>query len=366
MGENADSERLLTELSRSVQKEILLLPDEGRVHEVGEADALHAVRRLRDLYLASGSAEHWAEVSASLTRLAAGEQREVETTLRTLATERERSGYFIAAMACLPLLLVTGLIWQMISQQRKLEAEVDKRTFELQTRASELAEVDQQRRQFFAKLGHEMRTPLTIITAEVELAMADNASANRVHQALLCVKDHVGLIARRLSDLLALARSEAGELVLDKAPTEVAGVVSQAAELIRPLAERRSVDLEVIFEEVDDIEVLADKSWLEHAILALLDNAIKVSEQGQSICLTAKYENRCVVVDVSDHGPGVALADLSDLVREFKRGRVYSNYAGTGLGLAVVNWVAQQHGGDFSFNNRQPTGFSASLRLPVL
>ncbi len=364
------SDQLLAQLVATVAREVAQLEAPEQGGEQAELASIEALKIARDTYFASGDDKDWRQLAQLLSAFERAESQEIQGTLATLASERDRIGGFVVAIGALPLTLAFWLLWQLFNQHKQLEREVQRRTLKLEEQAAALAAVDRQRRVFFAKLSHELRTPLTILRAEADVAASDGTTEHRRQHAVAVMQQHAQLLSRRFSDLLALARSDAGELVIAKEPTELAPVLDKAIALTQAMAEQKAVQLQVQLDAIDDVEVLADGEWLLHALMALIDNAVKASSAGHAVThavtvLTTRTD-QAVTLAVEDEGPGVDPAALPHLIKPFEQSGSYATEQGSGLGLAVAHWIAEQHDGQLLLENRRPGGFRAALTLPVL
>lgn len=360
------SDQLLAQLVATVAREVAQLEAAEQGGEQAELASIEALKVARDAYFASGDDKAWRNLAQLLGRFERAESQEIQSTLAILATERDRIGRFVLAIGALPLTLAFWLLWQLFNQHRQLEREVQRRTEALEEQAAKLAAVDRQRRVFFAKLSHELRTPLTVLRAEADVAVAQDTAEHRRQQAVAVMQQHAQLLSRRFSDLLALARSDAGELVIAKEPTELAPVVDKAIALTHAMAEQKAVQLWVQGDAIDNVEVLADGEWLLHALMALIDNAVKASEAGQTVTVLTAQTGHEVTLAVEDEGLGVDPMALPKLIKPFQQSGSYAAKQGAGLGLAVAHWIAEQHQGRLSLHNGSRRGFRAALTLPVL
>lgn len=115
------------------------------------------------------------------------------------------------------------------------------------------------------------------------------------------------------------------------------------------------------------VELLADAEWLTQAIMALVDNAIKASSAKQAVVIEFAAERvGWITVSVLDRGPGVREELIPNLGRPFFQQLDNAAGSGIGLGLSVAQWVAEQHGGALSLNNRDGGGLVAQIQLPAL
>jgi two-component system, OmpR family, sensor histidine kinase SenX3 len=220
------------------------------------------------------------------------------------------------------------------------------------------------RRDFVANISHELKTPVgaLVLLAETLLSEDDTAVAQRLAQRLL---DESLRVSRTIDDLLELSRIEAEEPAL-RAPVPVHLCLAEAAERVRPAAERRSVEL--VVEEPDArATVVGDRRQLVSAISNLLDNAVKYSDAGSTVEVTSRTDGRWVEIAVRDHGIGIPRRDLGRIFERFYRvDRARSrDTGGTGLGLAIVRHVANNHHGEVSVESQEGEGSIFVLRLPA-
>ena len=228
---------------------------------------------------------------------------------------------------------------------------------------SEARRVESVRRDFVANVSHELKTPIGALTllAETMAAESDPVVMHQLAQRVLGESDRLGRI---IDDLLDLSLIEAQE-----APTRdtvpVAGLLHEAAERVHAVAEAAGIPLRVA-PVPEDLIVTCDRVQVLSAITNLLDNAVKYSEAGEAIELSAECEGEFVSIVVRDHGVGIPSRDLERIFERFYRvDRARSRTTGgTGLGLAIVRHVAQAHGGDVTVESREGEGSVFRVRLP--
>ncbi|HEX8802911.1 MAG TPA: ATP-binding protein, partial [Acidimicrobiales bacterium] len=229
---------------------------------------------------------------------------------------------------------------------------------------SERRRLENVRRDFVANISHELKTPVGALAllAETLLDEDDPAVARRLATRLANEAFRVG---RTIDDLLELSRLEVASGVAGDR-VEVAAVVSDAADRVRPAAEQRGIDI-----AVDDaprrLAVVGDRRQLVSAVTNLIDNAVKYSEPGSSVEVLARTDGTWVDVVVRDHGIGIPRRDLERIFERFYRvDRARSRETGgTGLGLAIVRHVASNHRGEVRVESREGTGSTFTLRLPA-
>jgi len=258
------------------------------------------------------------------------------------------------------------------SQQReleqansRLEATVVQRTRELEAKTEQLARIDRSRKLFFAKVSHELRTPVTVLLGEAGLALRQRSpDIEALREALRLIRAHGAVMQRRLDDMLLLAQSEEGRLALRFAPFDVSRALREALDLAGAFARASGVVL--AGEGLDDaLCVSGDESWLRQGILALIDNAVKFSPDQGAVTVALHREGNCALLSVSDQGPGAPNDALERLFDPYYQSDEGQRRGGSGLGLAVARWIAEQHGGAIFAENRPEGGLKVTLRLPV-
>ncbi|MEM6774237.1 MAG: ATP-binding protein [Pseudomonadota bacterium] len=246
-----------------------------------------------------------------------------------------------------------------------LEDLVAERTEELADKADRLQRIDDSRRLFFAKVGHELRTPLAVLLGEAEVALQMREGTETDYRdALEHISVHGEQLRRRISDLLTLARADDGRLGVELEPLELVDLLRSTADSARGYARVNEVTLRLRAGEAA-LMARADADRLRQALMALIDNAIKFSPQNGEIELRVDRDGSMRRLEVSDRGPGVAEEELGKITRAYFQGDAQPARAGTGLGLAVAQWIAEQHGGRLDAANRDGGGLSVAILLPA-
>jgi two-component system OmpR family sensor kinase/two-component system sensor histidine kinase BaeS len=217
------------------------------------------------------------------------------------------------------------------------------------TMAANLAASEEQRRQLVADVAHELRTPLSVMQANLE-AMQDGILPTDAEQ-LASLHEETLLLSRLVADLRLLSLAEAGQLKLDLTESDLGDLVSRAAERLRPATVAKAVDL-VTEITPDSPRVPVDSDRFTQVIGNLVDNALHHTPQGGQIVLAVGWggepgKTRTPTVTVTDTGSGIAPDDLPHVFDRFYRGDKSRARAsgGSGLGLAIVKQLLEaQHG----------------------
>ena len=220
-------------------------------------------------------------------------------------------------------------------------------------------------REFVADASHELRTPLTSVLANLELLQASLAAPGHaedreiVDSALRSSRR----MSRLVSDLLLLARADAGRLDKHR-PCDLAEVAGDAAAEAAPLMGKRTFTVD----NERPLRVEGSPDELHRMVLNLLDNAARHTPTGATIELGLREEGGFAVVEVSDDGPGIPPPMRAQVFDRFVRGEGPADTAGgsgTGLGLAIVGAVAASHAGEVEALEAPSGGALFRARIPL-
>jgi two-component system, OmpR family, sensor kinase len=194
-------------------------------------------------------------------------------------------------------------------------------------------------RTFVTDASHELRTPISILKAEFELALSSNQSRDSLERALRSASEETQRLGQLAEDLLLMSRD--GETSGERANTSVrelfASVQARYANQVKQLGR------EIVLTDSDGLQVVADRPGLERALTNLVDNALR---HGRGpIMLRARREAGTLELHVQDEGPGFPEDFLPRAFDRFSRAEAGRSTQGTGLGLAIVAAVAAAHGG---------------------
>lgn len=223
------------------------------------------------------------------------------------------------------------------------------------------------RAEMMQHISHEIRIPLqTIHSAYYLLSERIRGPINdRQQELLLTIRHNVDRIADFSNQFLDLARIEAGRMEFSVAPTDPRPVVEAAVANARPAAAAAGLELREVLDTCPPVE--ADPFRLEQALGNLLNNAIKYTESGGSVHIRLGPCEDSVCITVQDTGIGISPEDLPHVFTKFYRtsqGR--TKRSGTGLGLALVRAIVDQHGGTVTVTSTPGKGSAFTIRLPAI
>jgi two-component system phosphate regulon sensor histidine kinase PhoR len=231
---------------------------------------------------------------------------------------------------------------------------------------TQLERLERVRREFFANLSHEVRTPLTVILAYAE-TLLDGAIDDAANRARFVEKlhKHATRMNELISDISDLSAIESGQVKLEPGPIRLGAIVSEMIALSH--ARHKDSDVSFVVSVPEGLIVNADRTRLEQILYNLVDNAVKFNRRGGTVTVSAEERDGRAVIRITDTGIGIAEADLPRVFERLYRadksrsGKV----EGTGLGLAIVKHLVQAHGGEVSVTSHIGQGSEFHFSLPV-
>ena len=219
-------------------------------------------------------------------------------------------------------------------------------------------------KQFTASIAHELRTPLAALRGEAEYALLHCRSLDECKNTLASQIEEFDKLSRIIQQLLTLARAESGELQMLRERVDVTTLLRDLTDTFSLVAEEKKISLEL--DCVDNLKVTGDRQWLERAVLNLIDNAIKYTPEGGWVNVYGRSENQKLVLRVADNGRGISPEALPHIFERFYRADPSrsKDIEGVGLGLSLVKWIVEQHGGTIKVDSQPNLGSRFSINIP--
>ncbi|HEX6552305.1 MAG TPA: ATP-binding protein [Ktedonobacteraceae bacterium] len=236
--------------------------------------------------------------------------------------------------------------------------------------------------QFTADASHELRTPLTIIDLDINRALTQLEQPEEYRQVLEQIQAENEQMTATVNSLLLLARADTGQMTLDRQEVDLSDIALASVERLLPLARQSQVTLAT--GDLPEVLVRGDPQYLGQMLTNLIENGIKyTSGTGKRVHVELACEQkRWGIVRVQDDGPGISDEHLPYLFERFYRvdkarsrrqkGPVQSSKpgreepGGSGLGLSIVLWIVQAHGGEIRVESNIGAGTLFEVRLPLL
>jgi signal transduction histidine kinase len=230
----------------------------------------------------------------------------------------------------------------------------------------------ERQRTFIADASHELKTPLTLIRADAEVlssALTD-PDDRELADDLISETDRMNAL---LSDLLTLARLDAGKLSVERKPFDLASTIAETAERFDTRATAEGKRLEVRLDPANEISARGDARRTEQILASLLDNALRFTPPGGLVTVEGHPRNGQALATVTDTGPGIAQEHLPRVFDRFYRAEAARTRGeaggGTGLGLSIARDLARAQDGDLTAGNvrsdEASSGVTFTLRLPA-
>lgn len=224
-------------------------------------------------------------------------------------------------------------------------------------------------REFVADASHELRTPLSVMLTSVEAIRTDdeNMLSSFSEQVLEDMRSEIKRMTKIVSDLLTLARADAGAEILNKEKFDISDIAEKVIRSFQPVAVEKGVKLD--FVGINDLFIHADKEKITQLLLILIDNALKYVKQDGKVVLFIKQSSGSkgtVNIIVQDNGVGIPEEQQQFIFERFYRiDKARSRVAGgTGLGLSIAKWIVEAHRGTINVESAVGKGSTFTVSLP--
>jgi cell cycle sensor histidine kinase DivJ len=320
---------------------------------------------------------HVADRPAYLTALSdaarGGEARSVEFRLRRdMPRARGAADFIWVEMRCRPLEqtpeTTTGSDCEVVAVMRDVtDRKIQEQALDLARTAAEQA--DASKSHFLATMSHELRTPLNAIIGFSEMIAQEDVlmidAARRKEYAQL-INDSGQHLLSVVNGILDMSKMESGNFEISPEPFAPRGALLSCCDLLALKARDSGIDL--ITRAVEDLPVITgDPRAFKQIVLNLVSNAIKFTERGGTVTVSAGVEGSRLVLRVADNGVGIAADDLKRIGDPFfQAGKTYQRrHEGTGLGLSIVKSLIALHGGEMNVQSKIDEGTTVAVALPL-
>lgn len=231
---------------------------------------------------------------------------------------------------------------------------------------AELQEANRARDEFLATASHELRTPLASMLIWTRMLTSGKLDSETTAHALKTLVSNVKSLSQLINDLLDVSRIITGKLRIDARPTELAPVVEEAVEVVRPASDAKGIEVRTEFDATAG-PVLGDPDRLRQVVWNLASNAIKFTPAGGSVKVRVGRVGSSAYVSVSDTGCGIDAKTLPHIFERFYQSDDKNMHGGMGLGLAIVRHLVEMHGGTVSAESPgEGLGATFTVKIPLV
>lgn len=222
-----------------------------------------------------------------------------------------------------------------------------------------------QTRGFIADAAHELKTPVSIVRTEAELALSGRRQDEEYRESLRAIAAESARLSALVSDLTLLAEGQLLDNPLEYRLVDLIELLHEVSRTLRPLAENRGIQVEI--DASGPAEFRGDERLLRRISMNLLENAIKFSPEGSRIGVAVGGERDRIELRVLDEAPTLTAEERAKVFERFYRSPRTSNVerTGSGLGLAIAQWAVRLHGGTIRVEPRSGGGNAFIVNLPT-
>jgi len=220
-------------------------------------------------------------------------------------------------------------------------------------------------KQLTASMAHELRTPLAALRGEAEIALLHGGSVRELKRVLSSQLEEIDKLTKLIGQLLMVTKAESGLLRLEYKPVDIEALLRELDDTLSVLASAKGITLTFGYDE--NLVAVGDAQWLKHAVINVIDNAIKYTPEGGSVAVRAMRDGSYVVIDVRDTGIGIPSSAIPHIFERFYRADSSraKDIEGVGLGLNLAKWILDHHGGEIHVSSELGKGSDFGLRVPA-
>lgn len=269
-------------------------------------------------------------------------------------------GFYFWSPAFSPFVLLAATWIIFIGYQA---TRIERMNFRLQQEQKYLQELEQLKNNFVSLISHDLKTPIAKIQAIVDRLLMQHAE-EALQQDLRSLRLSSDELNRYIQSILKVLRVESRDFKVNKVVADINETIEEALQQLRPLAAEKSIRIQTELEPMFSLEY--DEVLIKEVLINILENAIKYSPSGGVIELSSHETDEAVHVSVRDHGEGIKPEDLDRVWRKFTRGSDQDlKTKGSGLGLYLVKYFIELHGGKVSLESQVGSGTTVSFQLPL-
>jgi signal transduction histidine kinase len=244
----------------------------------------------------------------------------------------------------------------------KVEDEVGRLASTFDEMLDKLEAAFNRERQFTSDASHELRTPITIISAHAEESLEEGKSIQECKENLRIILRESNKMRKMVSELLMLTSSDEKKYKLEIETISLTAIVRDIIEEMRNFAQSAEIDLKL--SESKEIKIRADQTLITMMMINLIDNAIKYGKNGGWIKVSISEKGKNVKIIIEDNGIGIAKEDITSIFQRYYRVDKSRTKGGSGLGLSIVKWIVDAHNGKISVESILDKGTIFEINIP--
>lgn len=280
-------------------------------------------------------------------------------------------GYFMAKKSLRPVGQIRRAAVKISSSNLDERIDVKGRKDELSRLAetfnemiSRLKDAFQRVNQFSIDVSHELKTPLTILKGETEVALRKERANEEYKKLLESNLEEIDRMSRIIDDLLLLSKADSKDMKLNVENISLRDLLADVCMNMKVVATNKGIDLAV--DELTDVRFIGDELKLRRMLLNIIDNGIKYTQKGGVVTVSSSTDNGYAYITVKDNGVGISKDDLKYIFDRFYRAdRSRKRESGSGLGLSISKWIAEAHKGTIEVESQLSAGSQFSIKLPL-
>lgn len=254
------------------------------------------------------------------------------------------------------------LIWVLFIGYQALK--IEQAHARLKQQQSYLSELEQLKNNFVSLISHDLKTPIAKIQAVLDRVLTQTTLSPELHSDLSSLKDYSEELNRYIQSILKVLRVESRDFKILKETADINGIIENVANRLKPLAESKKIELSFNLEPMFLIEI--DVTLMTEVFLNIIENAIKYTPNGGQVRVRSYETETDVYVEISDSGEGIEPEDQELIWKKFVRGKAQDyKTKGTGLGLYLVKYFIELHGGRISMSSELKKGTTFVVQLPI-
>ena len=280
-------------------------------------------------------------------------------------------GYFMARKALRPVDQIRRAAVKISSSNLDEKIDITGRKDELSRLAetfnamiNRLKDAFQRINQFSIDVSHELKTPLTILKGETEVALRKEREKRDYQVLLMSNLEEIDRMSCIIDDLLLLSKADTREIKLNVEEVALRDLIIDVCMDMKVVADKKSVALET--SELEDIRLKGDELKLRRMLLNIVENGIKYSHIGGKVSVSSYVNDGYAKIDIKDNGIGISEEDIKYIFDRFYRAdRSRKRESGSGLGLSISRWIAEAHKGGIEVKSQPAQGSMFTIKLPI-